>query len=257
MSHHARKSPFGRTQLFHDSHDTVFKELQCAASVTQRSDGGSKFHTQGCGPGRACWHCCHDFEGSAVRLPRVFDAEAKVYHVYGNFCTLGCAKTHLKSLPQFNREQHMYVFRRMCREVYGVDDVIGAPPRVALQMFGGPFGIQEFRTKQYECQVHMPPFVSYCMVVEEKLAPRPIHNSSIRGMRIPNRIKANGSSVVSDAPMANRYRDFCEKQQSAAVAAEVAPAAACTETTTDIAKKRRVTCGPSRQGGLSGFIKKA
>ena len=250
MSENLRKSPFGRTLLFHSSADVVFKELQCAASVTQRSDGGSRFHTQGCGPGRACWHCCHAFDGDPIRLPRVYEADSGTYHVYGNFCTLGCAKAHLSSLPQFNREQHMYVFKRMAREVYGVDDVLEAPPRVALHMFGGPFSIQEFRQKSFPCVLHMPPFVSYCMVVEEKLSAHIVDSSSIRGMRIPGKTKMQATPIAPDTKLTKRYEAFCRDHgEPSAQHAEV------------VKKKQRVAEATApvpntrSQGGLSSFIR--
>lgn len=252
MSAPLRKSPFGRTQLFHDDDDIVFRELQCAASVTQRTDGGVVFHTQGCGPGRACWHCCHPFDGNPVRLPRVYEPNTGTYHVYGNFCSLGCAKAHMLTLPHFNREQHSYVFKRMARDLYGVDSVQAAPPRTSLHMFGGPFSIEDFRTKTFPCTVATPPFVSYCMVIEEKLAAHPPDASTVRGMRIPSKVRVQGTSVDTNTQVReDRYRKLCESRAHAARNSTDAPP------TPAVDKKRRVSeVGSSRQGGLSSFIRK-
>jgi hypothetical protein len=56
--------------------------------------------------------------------------------------------------------------------VYGMSDPVKEmPPRAALRAFGGPFDPQKFRaehSKKVGLRLLQPPFVSYCMLVEEK-----------------------------------------------------------------------------------------
>ena len=85
----------------------------------------------------------------------------------------------------------MNVFVRLCREIYGIDRaIIESPPRIALQMFGGPFDIETFRTEKNICELVTPPFVSYCMLIEERLPTesmgetRGIQNT-VKGLRRP------------------------------------------------------------------------
>lgn len=56
----------------------------------------------------------------------------------------------------------------MAREVYGQTDVPIAPPRIALQMFGGPYSIEAFRDKPISAMLLSPPFITSYMVVEER-----------------------------------------------------------------------------------------
>ena len=42
------------------------------------------------------------------------------------------------------------------------------PPRTALKMCGGPFDIEMFRKQTNVCLTVTPPFVSYCMLIEER-----------------------------------------------------------------------------------------
>lgn len=225
MSTSIRKSAFGRTQLFHDDSRKVYRELQCASSVVRRNEADSKFHSHGSSGNRSnCWHCCHPFEGQAIQLPRLYDATECLYHVYGSFCSLSCSKAYLLNLPFFQKEQHMYVFNRMCKELYGIHEVIEAPPRETLHMFGGPFSIEEFRSKNHRCVIQNPPFVSYCMIVEEKLESHnntlnSVQRSCVRGIRIPRIVENRNNTVeVSDNCLSNRYEQYCQQQNSEPVA---------------------------------------
>lgn len=223
MSTTIRKSAFGRTQLFHNDGNITFKELQCASSVVRRMDHECKFHSTDImnKKGTCCWQCCHTFENEAIRLPRLYDVYEGVYHVYGNFCSLSCAKGYLMQLPFFEKEQHLYVFNRMASEVYNVSEVVEAPPRESLQIFGGPFSIEEYRNKTHRCVIQNPPFVSYCMLVEEKLAGHEnminsTERTSVRGLRIPEKggsIRTN-TVEVSDSRLTNRYEIYCKNQES-------------------------------------------
>jgi uncharacterized membrane protein YgcG len=66
----------------------------------------------------------------------------------------------------FDRGQHLNTLTRMLREVYGITDgVIEAPPRPAMKRFGGTF--DPATLQRATCRLLQPPFVSYCMIVEE------------------------------------------------------------------------------------------
>jgi hypothetical protein len=165
-----RKAAYGRTELFLPSASTVLREVKCMGGMT-RYDVASVYHllppaheTATC-----CWHCCEPLEPGATTLPlpRLYDAEERVYHVYGCACSPGCAKAYILEHATFDRGQHLNVLVRMLREVYGVTEAVrAAPPRAGLRRFGGPF---DPRTQsRAECAIVEPPFVSYCMLVEER-----------------------------------------------------------------------------------------
>jgi len=60
----------------------------------------------------------------------------------------------------------MNTLTKMLREVYGITDgVIEAPPRPAMKRFGGTFDPKTLQ--RATCRLLQPPFVSYCMIVEE------------------------------------------------------------------------------------------
>jgi hypothetical protein len=121
-----------------------------------------------------CWHCC---EALPDRPPgedeRHFAAPASVddagrYEVFGVFCSLECGKGHVLEADTYNRAMRICLFARMAREVYGVDDVKAAPPRITLQKFGGPYSLEAFRRNApRRVAVVTPPFVTHHMFVEE------------------------------------------------------------------------------------------
>lgn len=169
-----RKSAFGRTNLFLKTSSALFREIRAPASTARQSKVGI-FHAHAGNNGSekplncACWHCCHEYEGTGVRLPRVFDPTEQLFHVYGWFCSANCAKAYILEHSTFDRGYQMNIFVRMLREVYGIEESIEeAPPRLSLQMFGGPFDIKSFRKQLNVCTIVTPPFVSYCMLIEER-----------------------------------------------------------------------------------------
>ena len=166
-----RKAAYGRTQLFLPRRDVVMREVKCMGGVVRR-DTSSVFHVlpeaRGAA-GTACWHCCEDIsdEATVVPIPRVYDPTEQAYHVYGRTCSPGCAKAYVIEHTTFDRGQHLNVLVHMLREVFGIDGpVAAAPPRQALRRFGGVFDPRAQR--KAECRLVTPPFVSYCMLVEER-----------------------------------------------------------------------------------------
>ena len=100
----------------------------------------------------------------------------------------------------------MNIFVRMLRDVYSIDCSINeAPPRMALKMFGGPFDIETFRKQTNVCLTITPPFVSYCMLIEER---QPITNigeevqtvqrGSVRGLRRPTEQPSTSQAIEDD-----------------------------------------------------------
>ena len=166
-----RKTAFGRTSLFIPSSDVLLREIQCMGGVTKH-DNISIFHTHNVeGKKLACWHCCETFENEKMSIPRHYDPVEQVYHVYGNFCSPACGKAYILENTTYDRGQHLNVFVKFLREVYGITNkVIEAPPRISLSKFGGPFNIETFRKMENICTLNKPPFVSYCMIVEERTA---------------------------------------------------------------------------------------
>lgn len=174
-----RKSAYGRTALFLPTRGAMLREVKCMGGV-ERHDRANVYHvledTYNSQKEVACWHCCDMIpsDGPRIPLPRIYDTADKTYHVYGSTCCAGCAKAYVLEHTSFDRGQHLSVLMKMLREVYGIrGDVCEMPPRPALQRFGGMFDPRRIRAADAErtrsYRMIEPPFVSYCMIVEEHL----------------------------------------------------------------------------------------
>lgn len=255
-----RKSAFGRTNLFLTSSNTVFREIRCSASSTTRQASASVFHPHMSNNAHerpadcVCWHCCHPFEGCGFRLPRIFDPSENVYHVYGWYCSANCAKAYILEHSTFDRGYQMNVFVRLLREVYGIDESITeAPPRMALRMFGGPFDIEAFRAQKNICLLTTPPFVAYCMLIEERqpissmdesgAAATTIPRGSVRGLRRP----ANVPSTSSKAD------DICGPQEEGMYTRFLRDKDTPEGEDAPVPKRQRTTKKPATIGGLAKF----
>lgn len=165
-----RKSAYGRTQLFLPDDAAIFREVKCMGGITRR-DAAAVYHTMGADlAGAACWHCCEPIADGAcaIPIPRVYDARQGTFHVYGRTCSPSCAKAYVLEHTSFDRGQHLNVLVKMLREVYGVTGPVHeTPPRPALRRFGGVFDPRA--AHRAECRLIEPPFVSYCMLLEERV----------------------------------------------------------------------------------------
>ena len=226
-----RKSAFGRTNLFLTTSNALFREIRCSASSATRQASASVFHPHhgnnahekpaGC----VCWHCCHQYEGNGFRLPRIFDPTDNIFHVYGWFCSANCAKAYILEHSTFDRGYQMNIFVRMLRDVYGIDTSINeAPPRMSLTMFGGPFDIESFRTQKNVCLLVTPPFVSYCMLIEERQpitsmgeSNQAITRGSVRGLRRPTEqpsVSRGADDICSPEDDEGTYSKFLRTKQA-------------------------------------------
>lgn len=261
-----RKSAFGRTNLFLTSTNMIFKEVKCSAPTMARQATASVYHvhntnamedaeemTEAKKKDIVCWHCCHSFDTEGFRLPRSYDPSERLYHVYGWFCSANCCKAYILEHSNFDRGYQMNVFVRMLREVYGIQSgIVEAPPRISLKMFGGHFDIEDFRKQKNVCQIVHPPFVSYCMLVEERQPIESIGESvnyaaargSVKGLRRPD---PSSVKLIEDdfgTPSGEGlYSSFLKTKSEH-------------EDATPAAKKQKITRGKAKQSdrGLERFM---
>ena len=229
-----RKSAFGRTNLFLTTSSASFREIKCSSTTMTRQASASIYHVHNLNerveeskqiPNNkiACWHCCHTFDSNGFKLPRSYDPSEHVYHVYGWFCSANCCKAYILEHSTFDRGYQMNVFVRMLREVYGIESgVIESPPRISLKMFGGPFDIEDFRKQQNVCFIVHPPFVSYCMLIEERQPIQSIGESSqkkgtVKGLRRPEcgSVKPTADEICVPNNSEGLYQTFLSKHTGA------------------------------------------
>lgn len=212
-----RKSSYGRTQLFLQDASVLYREVKCMGGVVRR-DVASVYHTlpdaRGVA-GSSCWHCCEPIldETQVIPLPRVYDPSEGVYHVYGRTCSPACAKAYVIEHTTFDRGKHMNTLVKMLREVYGVaGSVAEAPPRPAMARFGGTFDPRAL--PRATCRLLQPPFVSYCMIVEEHLADREVAPAprTVPTPRAPSEMEVEDADGLDEPPPPAMFETFLKER---------------------------------------------
>lgn len=115
-------------------------------------------------PTTACFWCCHPFSWTPCVLPISYDAYENMYTCEGHFCSPECAMSGLYadvSLSDVARSLRHTLLYDVYRSLYAKRDLIPAPPRVVLRMFGGPLDIEQFRqytaSSEEMVSVQLPP----------------------------------------------------------------------------------------------------
>jgi len=139
-----------------------------------------------------CWHCVHSCPSEPICLPNSYDRRRDVFHVFGLFCSLQCAKAYLVEHSAFGSGDRALLLHQLAVRCFGHvgGPVQPAPPRHRLSIFGGDLDIEAFRSEHTHLSIVLsPPLISTPEVYERcadrdaapelwARAPRPPSSSS-------------------------------------------------------------------------------
>jgi hypothetical protein len=147
-----------------------------------------------------CWWCCHQFETVPIGLPVKYD-EKKKFHVKGVFCSFSCMMAYKNDNPiyQSKRDLINFLYKKLTGAFLLDINLVPAPPRCALKMFGGELNINQFRNSFKENKIYK--MIQYPMF---------ICNDYIEEVDIEN-IKRVNQNVFSDIPT-NKTLNLDEKR---------------------------------------------
>lgn len=101
-----------------------------------------------------CHNCSHAFAGIPVMLPHLQCLITKRYEVHGTFCSFNCAKRYALDLNMPRSLEMSALLADMYKRVVGVRRrIVAAPPKIALDVFGGHMPVDEYRRGF----LHLPP----------------------------------------------------------------------------------------------------
>lgn len=122
-----------------------------------------------------CWWCCHKFNSIPIGLPEKYDKGE--FQLYGHFCSFNCAhayNVHQNDFKIWERYSLLHLYHKKVfpqSSILGSTRIMPAPPRQALQMFGGELTIEQFRHQNLsiakEYRYMLPPYVSANGMIEE------------------------------------------------------------------------------------------
>ena len=104
-----------------------------------------------------CWWCCHPFEGEALGFPHKYDDLRDKFYTTGRFCSFECMKAYNLDRDSATKGINaMWILLMKKRMTKSVSPIRSAPKRQALKQFGGPLGIEQFRTIRDTVRVRLP-----------------------------------------------------------------------------------------------------
>lgn len=104
----------------------------------------------------ACLNCCHTFKGPPVGLPVHYDERTDMFQLWGNFCSFNCCKRYIMDHRRSDTSHLIDNLALLGIKVHKQNaklraapkhykGFLTAPPKTALEMFGGGLTIEEFR----------------------------------------------------------------------------------------------------------------
>lgn len=93
-----------------------------------------------------CWWCSHNFDTIPIPCPISFNKQTDKFNVKGIFCSIDCMAAY--SNLELNTLSYVYLFIKKCINNefdIKIDDIPIAPSKYLLNIYGGPFTIDEFR----------------------------------------------------------------------------------------------------------------
>jgi hypothetical protein len=129
----------------------------------------SKIHLQTeYSPHTACFWCCHGFTWRPFVIPIHYDAYLNKITGEGHYCSPECSLASLYQSVALTDSQKWYrhsLVRMVYSKLYGNKDIVAAPHRHALRMFGGTMDIQQYREYIWHSEIpitiELPPVRLY------------------------------------------------------------------------------------------------
>lgn len=95
-----------------------------------------------------CKHCVHSFDSIPVPIPAKYFKNQQKFLVYGLFCSFSCALQFLMERNFPDKDYQISLLFTMAKMIFDIlpEDIVPAPPQDRLDIFGGPYSIEHFRS---------------------------------------------------------------------------------------------------------------
>lgn len=146
------------------------KQIDLLHSICMACDGNKWLQNTNV----SCFWCCHGFDHTPWGVPTKYDSSTGVFALSGIFCSPNCALAHLLEYEHNNNLlwEKVSLLNLLHYKIYMNDEnLVPAPDKLCLKMFGGPLAVDEFRAltiknnKNY--YVNFPPCNILSPVLEE------------------------------------------------------------------------------------------
>jgi hypothetical protein len=133
--------------------------------------------------GTACFWCCHPFSWKSFICPTHYDVYTNHYTAEGNYCSPSCALAFVYADASLSSSQKWIrhsLLQSMYKDVFVKlkFDLVTAPDKRVLRMFGGTLNIDQYRRYIKEggapLQIAMPPVRLYMPSINTQASSRDI-----------------------------------------------------------------------------------
>jgi hypothetical protein len=123
---------------------------------------------------KACFWDCHMFDHQPWGIPIKYCYSSGQFTLFGNFCSPNCVAAHILATETNTAAlwERLSLLNLLYYRVYETDDnIIPAPDKLCLKLFGGPLDINEFRALTLKNNkiytLNFPPCNTILPVLEE------------------------------------------------------------------------------------------
>lgn len=136
-----------------------------------------------------CLNDSHPFSTIPIPIPRKYDGIRNLYYVFGNFCSVNCAKTYIIEHEPNISSHRMLLFNQMIRRVFNIHQPVKpAPPRYRLKAYLGDLDILSYRNNftHITSIILEPPFLPSTIIIANKAKEVRITNKVLFSHKTPS-----------------------------------------------------------------------
>lgn len=134
-----------------------------------------------------CLHCAEPCPSTPLPAVKYYDCHDDIHWVYGFFCRPCCSLAYVSEHPSTDSQRCLVWTQSVLRNYFGVSNMIPAPPRTALEKFGGKLSLDSFYGNDGTVfkAMHSPPFVTFAMYAEVTNQKTSADSKVVQGLRRP------------------------------------------------------------------------
>ena len=117
-----------------------------------------------------CFHCCHKINNNQLGLPINYNPQNNEYKTIYNFCSWSCMKGFIIYSNMSSKRNMITSMVHLRHSMTGkMNEIISAPPRECLKVFGGTMDIDEFKNTNNDYIITYPPITHINPSIEKSI----------------------------------------------------------------------------------------
>lgn len=163
-----------------------------------------------------CWHCRLPFDTVPCSIPCHYDSASNVFSMKGVFCSWSCAKRFCLDQKEYYSSAMVSNMRLLAVAHFhhpAGKPIVAAPPFLALESFGGPLSVKDFRKHQSACttvSILDLPFYNFPLAISMTSGASQAECINIRGLRRPSK-QVETTTSAPNTSQQSMYTEFLKQ----------------------------------------------